>query len=205
MLTVRGFISALSGFKKQKYLVWSAKAHLVPDSIQSREYSKDGDIDGVSYGTDANGDLNVFNVEHDDDGLWLNSNNGNPNTLYNPDNRFVCLVPRNYPCFSPPSAESFRSWRNQLPSCLPIFTNCLERIAYWVSLITSTSQASRSRNFKESNFLEIDSIIWILSVPFKNTAENSSSDISTVRISIREPSVFLDGVGKWGRIACQNL
>ena len=66
-------------------------------------------MDGASYGTDVNRDLNVFNIEHDDNGLWLNSNNGNPNTLYNPDNRFVCVVPRNYLCFSPPYAESFRN------------------------------------------------------------------------------------------------
>lgn len=45
----------------------------------------------------------------------------------------------------------------------------------------------------------------ILSAPLKKTAENSSSDISIARMSIREPSVFLDGVGKWGRIKCQDL
>ena len=198
-------VMASSGFKKQKYLVWNAMAYLVPNSIQSREYSRDSDIGGASYGTDANCDLNVFNIEHDGSRPWLNSNNGNPNTLYNPDNRFVCLVPRNYPCFSPPSTESFRSCRSQLPSCLPISTSCLESVTYWVFLITSTSQASRSRNFRESNFLEINSITCILFVPFKNTAENNSSDISMAIISIREPSVFRDGVGKWGRIECQCL
>lgn len=151
---------------------------------------------GTSYGTDANCDLNVFNIEHDDNGLWLNSNNGYPNTLYNPDNRFVCVVPRNYLCFSPPSAESFRSWRNQPPSCFPMSTSFLERMMYRVSLTTSTSQDNRSRNFNESSFLEVNSITCILSVPFKNTAENSSSDISIATVSIREPSVFLDGVGK---------
>ena len=105
-----------SGFKKQKYLVWSAMAHRVPDSIQSKEYSMDRGMGGASYCTDANRDLNVFNIEHGGNGLYLNSDNGNPDTLYNPDNRFVCVVPRNYPCFSPPSAESFRSLRNQPPS-----------------------------------------------------------------------------------------
>ena len=105
-----------SGFKKHKYLVWSSKAYQVPNSIQSREYSTDRGMGGASYRTDADRDLNVFNVEHDDNGLYLNSDYGNPDTLYNPDNRFVCVVPRNYPRFSPLSAESFRSLRNQPPS-----------------------------------------------------------------------------------------
>jgi len=38
---------------------------------------------------DSDGDLNVFNVEHHNDGLWLNSNYDNPDNLWNPDNRFV--------------------------------------------------------------------------------------------------------------------
>ena len=69
-------------------------AHQVPNSIQSGKYSTDSGMGGASYCTDANRDLNVFNVERDDDELYLNSNNGNPDTLYNPDNRFVCVVPR---------------------------------------------------------------------------------------------------------------
>ena len=83
-----------SGFKKQKYLVWSAKAYRVSHSIQSGEYSMDSGMGGASYCTDTDRDLDVFNVEHDDNGLYLNSDNGNSDTLYNPDNRFVCVVPR---------------------------------------------------------------------------------------------------------------
>ena len=77
--------------------------------IQLGENSTSSGKEGISHSTDSDGDLNVFNVKHDSDRLYLNSNNGNDNTLYNPNNRFVCVVPRNYLCFSPPKAESFRS------------------------------------------------------------------------------------------------
>jgi len=155
--------------------------------------------------TDSDGDLKVFNIEHDDNGQWLNSNNGNPNTLYNPDNQFVCVIPRNYPCFSPSSAESFCNCFNQPPSCLPSTNSCLESMAYWVLLMTCISQASRSKNFKESSFLETSLMIDIFSTPFKNMAENNNSDISIASVSIWEPNVFLEGVGKCGRIKCQDL
>mgnify|MGYP001608684056 FL=1 len=64
-------------------------------------------MDGLPYGTDSDGDLKVFYVERDNDEQWLNTNYGNPDNLFNPDNHVVFLVPRNYLDFSPPSAESF--------------------------------------------------------------------------------------------------
>jgi len=57
-------------------------AYIVPNKIQPREYSMGSGMDGASYGTDSDDDLKVFNIEHDDNGQWLNSNNGHPNTLY---------------------------------------------------------------------------------------------------------------------------
>ena len=54
--------------------------------------------DGISYETDSNGNLKVFNVEHNDDGLWLNSNYANPDNFYNGNNRWVFA--RNYLFFS---------------------------------------------------------------------------------------------------------
>ena len=64
-------------------------------------------MDGLPYITDSDGDLNVFNVDHDDNEQWLNTNYGNPENLFNPDNRIVFGLPRNYLDFSPPNAESF--------------------------------------------------------------------------------------------------
>jgi len=46
-------------------------------------------MDGILHSTDSDGNLNVFNVEHDDDGLWLNTNWFNPQNVFNPDNRWV--------------------------------------------------------------------------------------------------------------------
>lgn len=51
-------------------------------------------IEGNSYETDSNGNLNLFNVERNEDDLWLNSNYGNPDNFYNSNNRFVFR--RNY-------------------------------------------------------------------------------------------------------------
>ena len=81
----------------------------MPNTIQLKENSISDDHGGAPYGTDSDGDLNMFNLKHDSNGLYLNSNNGDSDTRYNPSNRFVCVVSRNYPCFSPPSAESFLS------------------------------------------------------------------------------------------------
>ena len=86
---------------------------------------------------DSDGDLNVFNVEHNDDGLWLNSNYGKPDNLWNPDNRFVFRA-RNSLHFSPRFRGEFISahvlvdssrpasgqphpiaWRAQDISCYP--------------------------------------------------------------------------------------
>ena len=79
----------------------------MPNSIQSGEYSTDGDIDGLPYITDSDGNLNVFNVEHDNDEQWLNTNWFNPRNVWNDDNQFVFVRPRNYLDFSPLNTESF--------------------------------------------------------------------------------------------------
>lgn len=75
---------------------------LMPNSIQSQEYSKDGDKDGILYITDLDGNLNVFNVEHDDDGRWLNTNWFNPQNVWNPHDRWVFARSRNSFYFPPP-------------------------------------------------------------------------------------------------------
>lgn len=50
--------------------------------------------------TDSDGNLNVFNVDHNDDGRWLNTYNDNPDNRFDLDNRFV-FVRRNPLHFSP--------------------------------------------------------------------------------------------------------
>jgi len=39
-------------------------------------------------------------VKHDDNGLWLNSNYGNSDNVWNADNQWVFALPRNSLCFS---------------------------------------------------------------------------------------------------------
>ena len=55
----------------------------------------DSDTDGAPHKTDSDGNPNVFNVEHNDDGLWLNNNWAKPDNEWNPDNKFVFRL-RNY-------------------------------------------------------------------------------------------------------------
>ena len=45
--------------------------------------------DGVAREPDSNGDLNVFNVNRNDDGFWLDDNWTNPSNRWNLDNEFV--------------------------------------------------------------------------------------------------------------------
>jgi len=39
--------------------------------------------------SDSDGDLKVFNIEHNDDGLWLNTNYDNPDNVWNASNHWV--------------------------------------------------------------------------------------------------------------------
>jgi hypothetical protein len=39
--------------------------------------------------TDSNGNPNVFKLDRNDDGLWLNNNWANPDNTWNPKNEFV--------------------------------------------------------------------------------------------------------------------
>lgn len=39
--------------------------------------------------TDSNGNPNVFNLERNEDGLWLNNNWANPDNRWNSENEFV--------------------------------------------------------------------------------------------------------------------
>ncbi|OGM93552.1 hypothetical protein A2935_02905 [Candidatus Wolfebacteria bacterium RIFCSPLOWO2_01_FULL_47_17b] len=58
--------------------------------------SRDGyeGMEDAAYKTDSDGNLNVFNVECNDDGRWLNGNNGNPDNFWNGNNRWVFCRPR---------------------------------------------------------------------------------------------------------------
>lgn len=52
-------------------------------------------MDGASHNADPDGNPNVFNLERNDDGLWLNNNWAKPDNEWNPNNEFVFRL-RNY-------------------------------------------------------------------------------------------------------------
>lgn len=58
----------------------------------------DGDTDGTSRKADANGNLNVLNVERNSNGSYVNRNYANPDNVWNGNERL--LVCRKCQCFS---------------------------------------------------------------------------------------------------------
>ena len=52
-------------------------------------YQVGSGMDGTTYEADRNGNPNVFNVERNEDGLWLNNNWAKPTNDWNPSDEFV--------------------------------------------------------------------------------------------------------------------
>jgi hypothetical protein len=76
----------------------------MPDNIQSRRsayaFTLGGDMGGTPHiATDSDGNPNVFNVERDADGLWLDDNWARPDNDWHPDDRWL-FVSRNSLHFS---------------------------------------------------------------------------------------------------------
>ncbi|MEA3249820.1 MAG: hypothetical protein U9Q03_05730 [Patescibacteria group bacterium] len=46
---------------------------------------------GFPYITDSDGDPNMFNLNRNDDGLWLNANYANPDNRWNPGKRWLLV------------------------------------------------------------------------------------------------------------------
>ena len=53
-------------------------------------------LDGIAYDTDRNGNPNVFKLERNADGTWLNNNWANPDDKWNPDNEFVFRLRKSF-------------------------------------------------------------------------------------------------------------
>ncbi len=103
--------------------------------------------------TDSNGDLNVFNVEHDSDDRWLNTNNGRPDNVWNPDNRWV-FVRSNPLHFSPGAVLGefcLMICPCQPPSILPTSSNGAERAMNFLSSSDFVSQRINSSTFAVSS------------------------------------------------------
>ena len=70
--------------------------------------------DGTPYIADRNGNPNVFNLERNDDGLWLNKNWAKPDNRWNPNNEFAFRLRNSF--FSAPTGCGF--------SCLDYRGSC---------------------------------------------------------------------------------
>ncbi len=83
-------------FQKRKNLVWRAGRFTIANKIQLGLLNSQTVVirravaqDGASYNTDSDGNPNVFNLERNSDGLWLNDNWAKPTNRWNPNNSFV--------------------------------------------------------------------------------------------------------------------
>jgi len=88
-------------------------------------------MDNISHNTDSDGNPNVFNVEHDDNDRWLNTNWDNSDNHWNGNNRWVFLR-RYYLHFSPYLGRVLFSWPFQPPSILPISSKVSESAPYFL-------------------------------------------------------------------------
>ena len=106
----------------------------MPNAIQPREYSMGSGTGGALYISGSDGNLNIFKVEHDDNDLWLNGNNGNPDNFWGGHDRFVFVCPRKSLHFSPglPREFCFCSCPFQPPSILPISSIFIDSVIYFL-------------------------------------------------------------------------
>jgi hypothetical protein len=78
--------------QKMKILGVFHQGIMIPDTIQPRECSTGGDMDGGIHVSD--GDPNVLNANRNDDGRWLNTNWDKPDNKWNDNGAFAFLVPQ---------------------------------------------------------------------------------------------------------------
>src|SRR3989338_3238758 len=67
----------------------------MPHKIQPQELESRGGVQGGTSrkNVDTDGDLDIFDLEYDEDGRWLKTNDGRPENEWNPEDPFL-FVPR---------------------------------------------------------------------------------------------------------------
>lgn len=105
--------------------------------------------------TDRNGNPNVFNVEHNDSGLWLDNNWAKPDNRWNADNKIVFSLRKYY--LSRTSIKSVRFFLSgflklffQPLNILPTSSNFREISSYCLWEISFASQETEMRNLRVS-------------------------------------------------------
>lgn len=110
-------------------------------------------MEGRSYISDRDGNPNVFKLEHNDDGLWLNDNWANPTNRWNPDNEFVFRL-RKYLLSRAYKVRFFFSGFSKLffqpPNILPISSNLSAISSYCLWEISFASHATEIKNLRIS-------------------------------------------------------
>lgn len=184
----------------------------MPDNIQSRVRSprrttRGGDTDSTLYiATDSDGNPNAFNVERNDNGLWLYAHYVHPDNVWNPDNRWL-FVSRNLLHFSPSRDDflvawfagefCFVSWPFQPPSILPISFKGTDRTTYFLLSRDLVSHKANIKTMRVFNFLIASLTHGCFSSLFKKPAIETDSIIST-----NSSSIFWPNEWRWvfGRI-----
>jgi hypothetical protein len=151
----------------------------------------------VVYISDRDDNSRIFNVECNDDGLWLN-NNGNPDNRWNGNNRFV-FRSRNLLHFSfvfVAREFCFTSCPFQPPSILPISSNGTDRAIYFLSSNDFVSHKTIKSILRVSVFLIANLIQGCFSSRERKVAIAIASIISTKIVSIFCPKENLCILGK---------
>ncbi len=165
----------------------------MPNKIQSREYSKDGVMDGVSL-ENSLGFRRAFNVNRNLDGKrWLNANDNDPDNVWNPDNHFV-WVRRNSLHFSPGFCSGeffFARLPLQPPKFRPISFSFSESRIYFLSSNDFVSQRIFRNIFKTSDLRMASLTYGIFSSGGRYAAIVTDSIISVKYLSTFCPSVYL--------------
>jgi len=162
--------------------------------------SRDGyeGMEDAAYKTDSDGNLNVFNVECNDDGRWLNGNNGNPDNFWNGNNRWVFCRPRNslhfLSCFV--GEFSFLSFPLHPPRFLPTSsTPCAIRI-YCLLVSDLFSHNTSNNTCIVSSFRIAYRTYGNFSSLARNPAVATASIVSINNESIRHPNECRCGFGR---------
>lgn len=95
---------------QQKMKILGVKHYRITmrNSIQPQEYSTGGDMEGVLYITDSDGNPNVLSANRNDDGQWVNANWDKPDNQWNDNGAFAFLVSANlFISLQPLCLESF--------------------------------------------------------------------------------------------------
>ena len=145
-----------------------------------------GGTDGISYKTDRDGNPNVFNLNGNDDALWLDGNNwAKPDNRWNADNRFV-FVARNFLHFSPAFAGEFcfASCPFQPPSILPISSTFTDKAIYFLLSRDFVSHRTISSILSVSVFRIANRTHGCFSSRERKLATATASMISTKKVSI---------------------